>query len=119
MKMMIVDDSMVVRRKIERVNQLAVEKIIQAEDGQHAVQICHEEMPDLVTMDLTMPNMDGVECVKQLVAIKPDIRILVISALADKMTAIQAIKNGARGFVCKPFSEETLNTALQKLLSGN
>lgn len=119
MKLMIVDDSMVIRRKIERANQLPVEKVVQAENGHEAVAVCRRELPDVVTMDLTMPHMDGVECVKRLVEIKPDIRVLVISALADKHTAIQAIKNGARGFLCKPFSEDALNSALQKLLTGN
>ena len=68
-------------------------------------------------MDLTMPEMDGVVCVKELIAINPKIMILVISALSDKATAIQAIKNGARGFICKPFTEDDLNNALSKLLA--
>jgi len=115
--MMIVDDSLVIRRKIEREISLpALTAIVTARDGKEAIDVFKEHMPDLVTMDLTMPHMQGAECVKELVKIKPDTVILVISALADKATAIKAIKNGARGFLCKPFTETQLNDALTKLI---
>jgi two-component system chemotaxis response regulator CheY len=67
-------------------------------------------------MDLTMPEMDGSDCVAQLVERDPLIRILVISALADKLTAIDAIEKGACGFLCKPFTDRQLNDALYKLI---
>lgn len=117
MKLLIVDDSLVIRRKIEREMGLQhVTEIIQATNGQEAVRVFKEQLPELVTMDLTMPEMDGVECVKQLMSIKSDTLILVVSALADKATAIQAIKNGARGFLCKPFTEESLSNALRQMI---
>lgn len=117
MKMLIVDDSLIIRRKIEREIKLeGLTEVVTAKDGVEAVRKFTEHQPELVTMDLTMPNMQGPECVKQLVAIKPDTVILVISALADKATALQAIKNGAHGFLCKPFTEEELNQALAKLI---
>jgi two-component system chemotaxis response regulator CheY len=79
----------------------------------------HERLkPTLVTMDLTMPEMDGGECVAHLVERDPDIKILVISALADKVTAIDAIEKGASGFLCKPFTDRQLNEALRKLVGG-
>jgi two-component system chemotaxis response regulator CheY len=67
-------------------------------------------------MDLTMPEMDGVECVKRILEIRKDAMILVISALSDKATAIQAIKNGAMGFICKPFTDRDLNNAMLQML---
>lgn len=118
MKMLIVDDSLIVRRKIEREIKLPqLEEIYTANDGQEAVEVFIAHEPELVTMDLTMPHMDGTECVKQLVSINPDTVILVISALADKATAIKAIKNGAYGFLCKPFTESELNQALLKCIA--
>jgi two-component system chemotaxis response regulator CheY len=72
--------------------------------------------PTIITMDLTMPEMDGSDCVAKLVARDPQVRILVISALADKLTAIDAIDKGACGFLCKPFTERQLNDALRKLI---
>ncbi len=72
--------------------------------------------PDVVTMDITMPHMDGIECVERIVAIKPDVLILVISALADKATAVEAMEKGANGFLNKPFTDRQLNDALEELL---
>ena len=117
MKMMIVDDSLVMRRKIER--SVAIDQItniVTATNGKEAVTLFKREMPELVTMDLTMPELDGVQAVKQIVEMNPSVRILVVSALADKLTAIKAIENGARGFLCKPIDDQALNDALQEVL---
>ena len=59
-----------------------------------------------------MPAMDGAECVAKLVQRDPQLRILVISALADKLTAIDALEKGASGFLCKPFSDRQLNEVM-------
>ena len=117
MKMLIVDDSTVMQRKIQRSITLEqVTDFFTAGNGVEAVEIFKQELPELVTMDLTMPEMDGVECVKHLVEIKPDVLILVISSLSDKATTIQAMKNGAKGFLTKPFDDEQINAALEELL---
>ena len=84
-------------------------------DGAEAVVQFKKHQPDVVTMDLTMPHMDGIECIEQLVAINPDVLILVVSALSDKMTGIEALEKGARGFLLKPFTEDELNAALTEL----
>lgn len=117
MKLLIVDDSSVIRRRIERTlahNDIA--GVITARNGEEAIEVFNRERPELVTMDLTMPELDGVECIRRLVEIEPDVTILVISALKDKPTAIKAMKNGAVGFLCKPFDEESLNGALARLI---
>lgn len=115
MKMLIVDDSLMIRRKIERELDIPeLEEIHTATDGEQAIDVFLANNPELVTMDLTMPRMEGTEAVKELVAIDPDVVILVISALADKATALKAVKNGAYGFLCKPFTESDLNDALVK-----
>ena len=117
MKMLIVDDSTVMQRKIQRSITLEqVSDFFTASNGVEAVEVFKREMPELVTMDLTMPEMDGVECVQHLVAIKPDVLILVISSLSDKATNIQAMKNGAKGFLTKPFDDEQINAALEELI---
>ena len=77
----------------------------------------HERLrPTMVTMDLTMPEMDGGDCIVRLLERDPEILILVISALADKLTAIDAIEKGARGFLYKPFTDRQLNNALRRLI---
>ncbi|HNL92189.1 MAG TPA: response regulator [Pseudomonadales bacterium] len=117
MKMLIVDDSTVMQRKIQRSITLEqVTDFLTASNGVEAVEVFKRELPALVTMDLTMPEMDGVECVKHLVDIKPDVIILVISSLSDKATTIQAMKNGAKGFLTKPFDDEQINAVLEELI---
>lgn len=116
-RLMIVDDSNVIRRRIERAHDLPfVEFVGAARNGREALDLHARTHPTIVTMDLTMPEMDGNECVAELVKRDPDIRILVISALADKATAIDALEKGASGFLCKPFTDRQLNDALRKLI---
>ena len=106
-RLMIVDDSRIIRRKIARsLEQHELEVIARAANGREAVEMFKTAQPDIVTMDLTMPEMDGIECVELLVELNPNVLILVVSALADKSTAIQALKKGANGFLCKPFTDE-------------
>jgi two-component system, chemotaxis family, chemotaxis protein CheY len=119
LKLMICDDSNIIRRKIERelkIDRLQV--IATASNGRLAVEAFRKEPADVVTMDITMPEMDGIECVEKLVAIKPDVLILIISALSDKATAIEGLKRGANGFLCKPFTDRQLTEALNELLRG-
>jgi two-component system, chemotaxis family, chemotaxis protein CheY len=119
-KLMVVDDSNVIRRRIERVTDLPeLEFVGSACNGAEALSLYERTHPTLVTMDLTMPEMDGAACVEQLIARDPELRILVVSALADKLTAIEAIEKGASGFLCKPFTDRQLNEALHMLIHGS
>ena len=116
LSLMIVDDSNIIRRKIERCNDSEKFNVVaSAENGIAALEIFKKVRPQVVTMDLTMPEMDGIACIQQLVAIDPEVNILVISALSDKATGIEALKKGARGFLCKPFTEMQLLEALIEL----
>lgn len=120
LKLMIVDDSNIIRGKISRtLTQHDMQVVATACNGEEAVQKFKQAQPDVVTMDLTMPRMDGLECIRTLKAIRSDIKVLVVSALADKATAIQALKEGAQGFLCKPFSEDELTEAMDELLTGD
>ncbi len=116
-KLLIVDDSNIVRRRIERSQQFDDLQVVgTAANGLEALELARRTDPDLVTMDLTMPQMDGIECITQLVKLKPAVRILVISALADKATAVEAMERGANGFLNKPFSDRQLNEAITELM---
>ena len=116
-KLMIVDDSNLMRRRIERSQQFEELRLVgTAADGIEALDLFRETDPDVVTMDITMPHMDGIECIARLVAMKPSIRILVVSALADKATAVEAMERGANGFLNKPFTDRQLNEAIAELL---
>ena len=117
LKLMIVDDSNIMRRRIERSNQFdELELVGTASNGLEALEMFKKTDPDVVTMDLTMPQMDGIECISKLVVLKPAVRILVISALADKATAVEAMEKGANGFLNKPFTDRQLNEAIADLM---
>ena len=116
MRLLIVDDSNMIRTRISRVVQNGGLKNVAvvglAKNGLEAVRIAKVARPDVVTMDLTMPGMDGIECIAALLKHDSAINILVVSALSDKLTAIAALKLGARGFVSKPFTDQELQIAL-------
>jgi two-component system chemotaxis response regulator CheY len=116
-KLMIVDDSNIMRRRIERSQQFEeLELVGTASNGVEAIEMFRKMDPDVVTMDLTMPQMDGIECIENIVKLKPAVRILVISALADKATAVEAMEKGANGFLNKPFTDRQLNEAFAELI---
>jgi len=116
-KLLIVDDSNIIRNKIARaLGEFGLEIVGMAANGRSAVERFKATGADIVTMDLTMPEMDGIACIRALRTLDPKVRILVVSALADKATAIQALKEGAQGFLCKPFGPEDLTEAIGELL---
>lgn len=119
-KIMIVDDSNVIRNRITRGSaSMDFEVVATATNGLEAVELYKQHRPDVVTMDLTMPKMDGLECIYELTNLDDNANILVISALSDKATGIKALQLGARGFICKPFTDEDLFEALEEMLEGN
>lgn len=116
-KLMIVDDSNIIRNRIERsMSGMQVEVVATAANGEDAVALFMQHRPDLITMDLTMPKVDGLECIKRIRALSTDVSILVVSALSDRQTGLRALQYGARGFICKPFTDEQLVLAFNKLL---
>ena len=120
LKLMIVDDSNIIRSKITRtLSQHHMEVVATASNGEEAISLFARTTPDVVMMDLTMPRMDGLECIRALRKLNSKVHILVVSALADKATAIQALKEGAQGFLCKPFSESDLTEAMDELLGDD
>ena len=119
--LMIVDDSMIFRKRIARLaadeRLSGVNVVALAADGLQAVQQAQLHQPDFVTMDLTMPRMDGPTCLEALRTILPRSRVLVVSALSDRATALKALTRGAHGFLLKPFSDEQLVESLRELMA--
>lgn len=117
MKFMVVDDSEIIRIKIDQVLQGEDFDVVgSAKNGVEAVEQFKQFMPVAITLDITMPLMDGIETIQRLVEISPDVRILVVSALADKATLIKAMKLGASGFLCKPFTDNQLADSVHELI---
>ena len=117
MKLLIVDDSFLIRQCIQRI--LGGERFSEvrlASDGISALEAAHELQPDIVTMDITMRRLDGLAAVEQITGAYPRTKVLVVSALGDKHTAVEAVKRGAEGFLLKPFTAEALRQAFEELL---
>ena len=118
MNLLIVDDSLIVRNAIERsVKNGDISGVFRAQDGEEAVQLFAQHRPELVTMDLTMPRLDGLHAISKIRDIAPDSSILVISALNSHKTAMEAISRGACGFLTKPFTEREVGEALDELVA--
>lgn len=104
---LVVDDSKFLNEHIKRiVEQENYEVVGQAFDGEEAVQKCQELLPDCVTLDIVMPKMDGIEALKQIKAIDPAAVVVMVSSAGTKDKVTEALLNGAKNFIVKPFEEE-------------
>jgi len=116
MKLLIVDDSNIIRRALERsLQDFGFTEIHTAQNGRHAMELFEIHQPDVVTMDITMPEMDGLSCVQLMTRQRPTVKILVVSALGDRHTAVEALKLGAEGFLLKPITPESVRASLTEL----
>ena len=115
-KVMIVDDAAFMRVSIRNILlKNGFEIACEAENGTVAVQKYAESKPDIVTMDITMPEMNGLDALKAIRQIDPAAVVVMVSALGQESMVRDAVLSGAKGFVVKPFKEETITAALAKL----
>lgn len=121
---LIVDDAAFMRMMIKNILlDGGYEVIGEAENGKQAVDAYKELQPDLVTMDITMPEMDGIEAVKKILAINKDAKIIMCSAMGQQAMVIEAmvieaIQAGAVDFVVKPFKPDRVLEAVDKALNS-
>ena len=113
--LMIVDDASFMRLNLKNILKNDYEIVGEAENGKKAVEMYQEHNPDIVTMDITMPVMDGLEAIKAIKDIDPDSNIVVCSAMGQQKMVIKAIELGAADFIVKPFKEERVLDAVKKL----
>lgn len=117
-KVLIVDDAMFMRSMIKDIlnNSGKFEVIGEASNGQEAVEVYKEKKPDIVTMDIVMPIMDGIEATKEILKINPTAKIVMVSALGQEPLVIESIAAGARDFIVKPFSPEKVLKVLEQVI---
>jgi len=119
-RVMIVDDAEFMRMVIKDILLMHGHEVVaEVEDGQEAIQIYLEVKPDLVLMDIIMPNMDGKEALKKILAIDPKAKIIMCSSLGHQALITESIKIGAMGFIVKPFESDGMLDVIRKIAEPN
>lgn len=114
-KVLVVDDAAFMRMMIKDIlSKNGYNVVGEAENGQKAVEKFQELRPDLTTMDITMPEMDGITAVKQIKKLDPGAKIIMCSAMGQQAMVIEAIQSGARDFIVKPFQPDRVLEAIRK-----
>lgn len=116
-KILIVDDSIVSRRKLKKILEAANYEIVgEAGDGTEALKQYEALSPDLVTMDITMPDVDGISALKDIMKYDPSARVVMITALGKGETILEALNAGAKNYITKPFVEDQVVNSIQEAL---
>jgi two-component system chemotaxis response regulator CheY len=114
-KVLIVDDAAFMRRKLRQILEpCGIEVVGEAADGQEAVRLTSELQPDIVTLDITMPNLDGISCLRDIKAARENVIVLMISALGQKEKVMECLRQGAVDFIVKPFDAERVKSVIAR-----
>lgn len=120
MRLLIVDDSSMMRTTIENhLQEYDITIVGKASNGEEALAMMLELKPDIVTLDITMPKMDGIQCLEKIMQARPGTKVMIITALSDKYTGLEALKKGAREYLYKPVTPEDLIEGFDSLLKRN
>lgn len=115
-RVLVVDDAMFIRKIISDVLELYGHEVVgEAANGVEAVARHRELRPDITTLDITMPEMDGITALREIMKTDPDARVIMCSALKDKPKVIEALQAGAKDFILKPVKPERVIAAVAKL----
>jgi len=112
---LIVDDATVMRMRLRDILSTKYEVVGEAENGQRAVELYAELKPDFVTMDITMAEMSGMQALKSLIQSFPDAKIVMVSAMGQKSMVFEALSQGAKDFIIKPFDPDRVLLAIGRL----
>ena len=117
-KVLVVDDAAFMRMMIKDIlSKNGYDVVGEAENGLKALEKYQELKPDLTTMDITMPEMDGITAVKEIKKIDPSAKVIMCSAMGQQAMVIEAIQSGARDFIVKPFQPDRVLEAVRKAVS--
>ena len=117
-RILITDDAAFMRMMIKNIlTKNGYEVVGEAENEAVAVQMYKEFKPDLVTMDITMPEMDGIQGVKAIRSVDPNANIIMCSAMGQQTMVMEAIQAGAKDFIVKPFQQDRILQAIERVLA--
>lgn len=115
--LMIVDDAMFMRAAVKKIVEEAGQMVVcEAGTGMEAVEQYAAHKPDMVLMDITMPDMDGIEATRRIMEIDPDAKVIMVSAMGQMEMVVKAITAGAKDFIVKPVDTEKLKSCIRKYL---
>ncbi|MBA3075288.1 MAG: response regulator [Anaerolineaceae bacterium] len=115
-KILVVDDAEFLRVRISKMLVGDGYEVIEAENGLLALNAYKAEKPDVVLMDITMPEMDGLTALREILAVDSGAKVIMLTALGQESVVLEAIKSGAKDFIVKPFERDRVVGALQKLI---
>lgn len=119
-KIMVVDDSLLIRVNLKKLfEQQGYEIVAEAANGQEAIEKYHKHKPDLVTMDITMPVLDGISALQQIRAVDNNACVVMISALGQELKIIEALNAGAKHYILKPFKEADVINKIKGVLAAS
>ncbi|MDA0745346.1 MAG: sigma-54 dependent transcriptional regulator [bacterium] len=115
-KVLVVDDDLTIRTLLEKVIENEGHTVISAMSGEEGVELAEKESPDLALLDIGLPGIDGIEVLKQITKLDPDVAVIMITAESDIKTAVSAMKAGARNYIAKPFNTDELRILIGETL---
>lgn len=115
-KVMIVDDAQFMRVRVTKLLAEHGYEVVEAEDGEQAVEMYRSANPDAVLLDITMPQKDGLEALAEIRGIDPEAKVIMLTALGQQSMVMRAVQGGAKDFVVKPFDPDRVMKALRKVL---
>jgi two-component system chemotaxis response regulator CheY len=118
-QVLVVDDALFMRSMLTDIfSQAGWEVVGEAENGEQAVMMYEQQRPDLVTMDIVMPVLGGIEALKKILQLEPEARVVVCSALGQKHLILDALAVGARDFIVKPFQREQVLEVAERVITS-
>jgi len=120
LNILIVDDSVLMINNIRAYAENLGHYVIgEARNGEEAVELCSKLNPDLVTMDITMPNMDGLTAISKIKEFNENVNIIVVTSHGQEEIIMRALQAGAKGYILKPVSETNLNKTIDSIYNDN
>ncbi len=115
----VVDDAVFMRTLLKKMLEEVDEYVVVGEgaNGYEAIDLAKNKQPDIMTLDITMPDLDGISAVKEILSVSPDTKIIMVSAMGQQSMVIEAIKLGAKDFVVKPFEKSRVLQAVRNVIA--
>ncbi|MCX7773913.1 MAG: response regulator [Clostridia bacterium] len=115
----ITDDAIFMRTLLRKIIEQGenFEVLGEASNGREAIEAAKQHQPDILTLDITMPEMDGIQAVPEILKVSPKTKIIMVSAMGQQSMVIEAIKQGAKDFVVKPFEKSRVYQSISNVLA--